>query len=210
MKKLLYIALTVAAVQLSASPAQAQQHRLWYNRPAATWTQALPVGNGTMGAMVFGLPAVERVQLNEETIWAGGPNQVLNPKARNALPKVRQLLFEGKYAEAQELANQEVMPVGAGQNMGMPFQPFGDLYVAMPGHAAYSRYERWLDIDNARSVVNELKKVGIAARIEVINREGNTLYRVVYSGQPKSRKEADELAARIKNRTRIDARVVQQ
>ena len=71
-------------------------YQLWYDRPAMTWTQALPVGNGTMGGMVYGTPAVERIQLNEETIWAGQPNQVLNKHAREYLPRVRQLIFEGK------------------------------------------------------------------------------------------------------------------
>ena len=131
----------------------AQEHRLWYDRPAQTWTQALPIGNGTMGGMVYGTPAVERIQLNEETIWAGQPNQVMNPEAKEYLPKVRQLIFEGRYKEAEQLANEKVMPFGAGQNMGMPYQPFGDLYIAMPGHADYSNYERLLDIDNARSIV---------------------------------------------------------
>ena len=133
--------------------AVAQQHRLWYNQPAQTWTQALPIGNGVMGGMVFGTPAVEHIQINEETIWAGQPNNVVNPNAKKALPEVRQLIFEGKYKEAQDLANAQVMPQAAGKNMGMPFQPFGDLYIAMPGHADYQNYERWLDLDNAKSVV---------------------------------------------------------
>lgn len=128
-------------------------HQLWYDRPAMTWTQALPIGNGTMGGMVYGTPAVERIQLNEETIWAGQPNQVCNPAAKENLPKVRQLIFEGKYKEAEKLANEKVMPLGANQNCGMPYQPFGDLWIAMPGHANYTEYERLLDLDNARSVV---------------------------------------------------------
>ena len=149
MKKLILLSLIVV-VSISLC---AREHRLWYDRPAQTWTQALPIGNGTMGGMVFGTPAVERIQLNEETIWAGQPNRVLNPDAKEYLPKVRQLIFEGHYKEAELLANEKVMPVGAGQNMGMPYQPFGDLYIAMPGHADYSNYERLLDIDNARSIV---------------------------------------------------------
>ena len=128
-------------------------YQLWYDRPAMTWTQALPIGNGTMGGMVYGTPAVERIQLNEETIWAGQPNQVCNPAAKENLPKVRQLIFEGKYKEAEKLANEKVMPLGANQNCGMPYQPFGDLWIAMPGHANYTDYERLLDLDNARSVV---------------------------------------------------------
>ena len=131
----------------------AREYRLWYNQPAMTWTQALPVGNGVIGGMVFGTPAVEHIQLNEETLWAGQPNQVVNPNAREALPRVRQLIFEGKYKEAQQLANEKVMPNAVGQNMGMPYQPFGDLYIAMPGHADYQDYERWLDLDHAKSVV---------------------------------------------------------
>ncbi len=133
--------------------AVAQQYRLWYDQPAQTWTQALPIGNGVMGGMVFGTPAVEHIQLNEETIWAGQPNNVVNPHAKEALPEVRQLIFEGKYKEAQALADAKVMPRAVDKNMGMPYQPFGDLYIAMPGHANYQNYERWLDLDNAKSVV---------------------------------------------------------
>ena len=147
--------------------AVAQQHRLWYNQPAQTWTQALPVGNGVIGGMVFGTPAVEHIQLNEETIWAGQPNNVVNPNAKKALPEVRQLIFEGKYKEAQDLANAQVMPNAAGQNMGMPYQPFGDLYIAMPGHADYQNYERWLDLDNAKSIVR-YKVDGVEYEREVI------------------------------------------
>ena len=131
----------------------AQSYRLWYDQPAMTWTQALPVGNGVMGGMVFGTPAVEHIQLNEETLWAGQPNNVINPNAKAALPKVRQLIFNGQYKEAQEVANAEVMPNAVGKNMGTPFQPFGDLYIAMPGHAEYTDYERWLDLGHAKTVV---------------------------------------------------------
>jgi alpha-L-fucosidase 2 len=65
----------------------AAQHRLWYDRPAQTWTQALPVGNGVIGGMVYGMPAVEHIALNEETIWAGQPNNVVNPNAKQALQR---------------------------------------------------------------------------------------------------------------------------
>ena len=138
---------------LVAVNAHAREYRLWYQRPAQTWTQALPVGNGVMGGMVFGTPAMERIQLNEETIWAGQPNEVLHPEARTYLPQVRQLIFDGRYAEAQKLADEKVMPAGVDQNKGMPFQPFGDLFIAMHGHADYSDYERLLDLDNARCIV---------------------------------------------------------
>jgi len=152
MKRLSLITIALILTSLPLSIARAQ-HRLWYDQPAMTWTQALPVGNGVIGGMVFGTPGVEHIQLNEETIWAGQPNNVVNPNARQALPEVRKLIFEGKYKEAQDLANAKVMPNAAGKNMGMPFQPFGDVYIAMPGHANYTDYERWLDLDNAKSVV---------------------------------------------------------
>ncbi|MBQ9231541.1 MAG: glycoside hydrolase family 95 protein [Prevotella sp.] len=149
MRKLISVIMGVMVFMTTS----AHEYRLWYDRPAKTWTQALPIGNGVMGGMVFGTPSVERIQLNEETIWAGQPNSVCHPEAKEYLPKVRQLIFEGKYKEAQELANQKVMPVGAGQNSGMPYQPFGDLYIAMAGGADYTNYERLLDLDNARSIV---------------------------------------------------------
>ncbi len=148
MKRIVFTTLLTACCLFVAA-----QYRLWYDQPAQTWTQALPVGNGVIGGMVFGTPAVEHIQLNEETIWAGQPNNVVNPNAKETLPEVRRLIFEGKYKEAQELANAKVMPLAAGKNMGMPYQPFGDLYIAMPGHADYTDYERWLDLDNAQSVV---------------------------------------------------------
>ena len=151
MKRLALIIISLI-LYLSFTPVRAQ-YRLWYDQPAMTWTQALPIGNGVMGGMVFGTPAVEHVQLNEETIWAGQPNNVVNPQARAVLGRVRQLIFEGKYKEAQDLANAEVMPNAVGQNMGMPYQPFGDLYIAMPGHADYQNYERWLDLDNGKTIV---------------------------------------------------------
>ena len=160
----LLTALCLAALTLSA---QAREYKLWYDRPAQTWTQALPVGNGTMGAMVFGRPAVERIQLNEETIWAGQPNQVLNKHAREYLPRVRQLIFEGKYQEAQDLATSRLMPVGDDQNCGMPYQPFGDLYVSMPGHAAYTNYRRELSLDEAVTTVT-YDVGGVSFRREVI------------------------------------------
>ena len=149
MKRILLTAISLCIVHY----ALCIEYRLWYDQPAMTWTQALPIGNGVMGGMVFGTPAVEHIQLNEETIWAGQPNNIINPNAKTALPEVRRLIFEGKYKEAQDLANAQVMPNAVGQNMGMPYQPFGDLYIAMPGHADYQNYERWLDLDNAKSVV---------------------------------------------------------
>lgn len=152
MKRIFY--LIVLALGGALSPAAgAQVYRLWYDSPAMTWTQALPLGNGKLGAMVYGNPGVERIQLNEETIWAGQPNTNLNPEAKDYLPQVRELVLAGKYKEAQALANAHVMP-GANYNSGMPFQPFGELLVAFGGQGSYTDYSRQLDLSTARVQVD--------------------------------------------------------
>src|SRR5208282_656964 len=101
---------TMAEIQFlgSASP-PAEPLSLWYRQPAGVWLQALANGNGQIGAMVFGGVNQERLQLNDDTLWAGGPYDPVNPNAKAALPEVRKLVLEGKYAEAQKLANQELM-----------------------------------------------------------------------------------------------------
>ena len=124
--------------------AHGQSYKLWYDRPASTWTEALPLGNGRLGAMVFGNPAIEQIQLNEETLWAGQPNNNPNPEALEYLPKIRDLVFAGKYVEAQDLATEKVM---SKTNSGMPYQAFGDLRLSFPGHGAYTNYSRELDLD---------------------------------------------------------------
>lgn len=120
--------------------------RLWYRQPAATWTEALPVGNGRLGAMVFGGMETERLQLNEGTLWAGGPYDPVNPKAREALPKVRDLVFAGKVAEAEALTNAALLGQPKTQ---MPYQALGTLILRFPGLAAPGDYRRELDLDSA-------------------------------------------------------------
>src|SRR5688572_31902562 len=83
--------------------------QLWYRRPAEVWTEALPIGNGRLGAMIFGGVARERLQLNEDTLFAGGPYDPSNPEALEALPQVRALIAEGKYVEAQNLTAAKMM-----------------------------------------------------------------------------------------------------
>ncbi|MGN1375882.1 MAG: glycosyl hydrolase family 95 catalytic domain-containing protein, partial [Prevotella sp.] len=124
-------------------------HILCYNTPATMWTEALPIGNSRLGAMIYGIPSSERLQLNEETIWAGRPNNNANPEALEYLPKVRQLVWEGKYKEAQDLATKHVQ---ANTNNGMPFQPFGDLYISFPDVEGYDNYYRELSLDSARAI----------------------------------------------------------
>jgi alpha-L-fucosidase 2 len=80
---------------------------LWYRQPARAWTEALPIGNGRLGAMVFGHVTSERIQLNEDTLWGGGPYDPVNPQAKAALPQVRQMVFDGQYRQAGNLINQQ-------------------------------------------------------------------------------------------------------
>ncbi|HET9571273.1 MAG TPA: glycoside hydrolase family 95 protein [Bacteroidales bacterium] len=120
--------------------------RLWYDKPAADWNAALPIGNGTLAAMIFGGPAVERLQLNEGTVWAGSPNNNLNPEALAALPKIRELIFANKNLEAMNMATAKII---SPTNSGMPYQSMGDLYLSFPGHNGYKSYTRDLNISNA-------------------------------------------------------------
>ena len=119
---------------------------LWYRRPAAQWVEALPVGNGRLGAMVFGDVSHERLQLNEDTLWAGGPYDPNSPDALAALPEVRRLIFGGKYAEAADLIGQKMMARPLRQ---MPYETVGDLLLTFPDVVAVADYRRDLNLDTA-------------------------------------------------------------
>jgi alpha-L-fucosidase 2 len=118
---------------------------LWYQQPAVKWEEALPVGNGRLGAMVFGGTSEERLQLNESTLWGGLPHDYSNPEAGQRLAELRRLIFEGKIREAEKL----------GQTMlgrplcQRPYQPLGDLRLRFPGHEKVEQYVRNLDLDQA-------------------------------------------------------------
>ena len=120
--------------------------KLWYTNPAKQWVEALPVGNGRLGAMVYGDPAKEVIQLNENTVWAGSPYRNDNPEAKEVLSEVRKLIFEGKYKEAQDIINQKFI---SKISNGMPYEIMGNLRLIFPGHENYSDYYRELDIEKA-------------------------------------------------------------
>ena len=122
---------------------EASECRLWYRRPAANWTEALPVGNGHMGAMVFGGAPECRIQFNEHTVWTGFPRSYAHTNAVAALPEIRRLLFAGKQREAEELAMRDFMSVPLRQEK---YQPCGDLFVALDGVASVTDYERQLGL----------------------------------------------------------------
>ena len=144
-----------ALSDLSALTARARARRrgaaaedllLWYDGPAREWTEALPVGNGRLGAMVFGGVEEERLQLNEETLYGGGPYDPNNPEALAALPEARRLIFEGRYREAHDLIERRMMARPVKQ---MPYQPVGDLFLKFPGLGGVAEYRRELDLDSA-------------------------------------------------------------
>ncbi|MDR2840155.1 MAG: glycoside hydrolase family 95 protein [Paludibacter sp.] len=141
----------VISLSLTITQNTFAQQKLWYNTPAADWNAALPLGNGRLGAMIYGTPAVEHIQLNEETVWAGSPNSNARPLETGVLEQVRRMIFEGKFVEAENLATQKIM---ANTNHGMPYQILGDLYIAFDGSSNYSDYYRDLNIENATASVS--------------------------------------------------------
>ncbi len=142
---LLYLCFSLAMIG-GANAQSDSLLKLWYDHPAKRWVEALPIGNGRLGAMVYGDPCKETVQLNEITVWGGQPNRNDNPDAREALPEVRRLVFAGKYKEAQDLVNQKVI---SKISQGMPYQTVGNLRLVFPGHEHYTDYYRELNIAEA-------------------------------------------------------------
>ncbi|WP_103352213.1 glycoside hydrolase N-terminal domain-containing protein [Amycolatopsis sp. CA-128772] len=146
---------TATARAGSAAPADvraAGDLALWYDKPAGTeWLRALPIGNGRLGAMVFGNTDTERLQLNEDTVWAGGPHDYSNPQGAAALAQIRQLVFANQWTQAQSLIDQKLLGNPAAQQ---PYQPVGTLALTFPGGGAISSYQRWLDLTTATTVVS--------------------------------------------------------
>ena len=142
-KSLLFAAVTILSLSCSS---QDSDLKLWYDAPAKQWTDALPLGNGRLGAMVFGTPAQERIQINEETIWGGGPHNNVNYAAKDGLEQIRQALWEGRRSDAQALCDEYISSKSA---HGMPYQTAGSLMLDFDGMADFTDYYRELDIERA-------------------------------------------------------------
>ena len=149
--------LVCAAVSLSDVDGMPSDRTLWYDRPADKWTEALPIGNGRLGAMVFGKTADERIQLNEDTFWSGRPHDYTHPEARKHLDEVRKLIFEGRHAEAHKLADAHLM--GSPRNL-QAYQTLGDLRLIFPGHEQVTDYRFELNLDEA--IVRVTYRIGVA------------------------------------------------
>ena len=137
--------------------------KLWYKQPAADWNEALPIGNGRLAGMVFGGINLEKIQINEETIWAGEYRDRVNPLAGENLLKVRQLLFDGKPKEAELLADSTIMAI---PRRMPPYQPLGDLILRFKGQRDITCYRRTLDLSSAiASVTYKSGKANITREV---------------------------------------------
>ena len=170
------------AILLAAAAAFAQQSplTLWYNQPAVLWTDALPVGNGQMGAMIFGGAVHERIQFNQHTVWTGEPHDYAHKGAAQSLAKIRELLWAGKQKEAEDLAMREFMSEPLHQKA---YQAFGDLSIEMP-EGEIAGYRRWLDLDTGVASVEFIQN-GIAYRRDVFaSYPGNVIVVRLSSSKP--------------------------
>src|SRR3954447_6180088 len=121
--------------------------KLWYKQPSGnTWENALPIGNGRLGAMVYGNVEKETIQLNEHTVWSGSPNRNDNPLAIDSLDAIRKLIFEGKQKDAERMANRAII---SKKSHGQKFEPVGSLQLTFNGQNNFSNYYRELDIERA-------------------------------------------------------------
>jgi alpha-L-fucosidase 2 len=160
-----------AALALTAMPGWAQDAApdapspltLWYDRPATDWVEALPIGNGRIGGMVFGGITSERIQLNEDSLFSGGPYDADNPEAAAAIPEIRRLIFAGRYAEGERLADAKAMAKPLRQ---MSYQPVGDLMLLFPGLENAREYRRELDLDGA--IARTRFRVGSAVHVREV------------------------------------------
>lgn len=150
---------------VDAGNSEAGRLVLFYDKPAAEWTEAIPVGNGRLGAMVFGRTANERIQFNEDTFWGGAPYNPVNPQADESLPRARQLVFEGKAEQAQKLIDEKMMAVPSYQ---AAYQPAGELYLVFPGHGRASNYKRKLYLNTAVATI-EYEVVDVHFRRQIFS-----------------------------------------
>jgi len=141
------ICASVAALWLSA--AYAAEFVMVYDAPAGTWNEALPLGNGRLGAMVFGGAGTERLQLNEDTLWDGRPDYMLQPKLKGLVPQIRELIFAGREQEAVDLFRKETKGFVSRRNTSEAYQTLGSLVLRFEGHDLPSAYRRTLSLEEA-------------------------------------------------------------
>ena len=201
--------LTTLLLMVTGVVLQAQDHRLWYSKPAAHWLEALPVGNSKLGAMVYGGTGVETLQLNEETFWSGGPHENNSSESLEHLPEVQRLIFEGRERDAASLIDKYFVK---GPH-GMRYLPVGNIQLDF-GHQQVEDYERELNLGNAlastsyiykgihytRTVFASQADDAIIVRIEA-DKKGALSFTVGFDGQLQAEKLVSngQLIARVKN-----------
>ena len=164
------LSMTAAPATAATIPAEVQDDPnpmiLWYRRPAEEWLEALAVGNGRLGAMVYGGVQTERLQLNEDSIWAGGPHDYADPDAYKVVERIRSLIVEEKWLEAQRLADERFMGRPTEQ---MQYQPIGDLELSFPTLTEEATdYLRTLDLRQAVTTTS-FTSAGVNYRREVFS-----------------------------------------
>ncbi len=152
LNRILFTALAFFPFGILLAAGQGDDLKIWLTRPADTWENALPVGNGRLGAMVFGGIQAERLQLNEETVWTGEVKDYHNPRSLEALQEVRRLIFEDRYEEAERLAQAGIM--GTKDEFLHSYQTLGDLRLFFPSYRNVTDYRRELDIEKAVAEVS--------------------------------------------------------
>ncbi len=157
--------ISIFLLSLNDSTAQGGKLKMWYDKPAGVWNEALPVGNGRLAVMVFGDPLKDKLQLNEGTFWSGGPSRNDNPNGALGLDSIQQLLFKGEYQQAGVLSNKYLT---AKQLHGSKFQCIGDLNLNFKVDSNYTEYYRELDLENAL-FTSTFKSNGVTYRREVFS-----------------------------------------
>ena len=197
------LAVASGAILAAGGPSStaADAMTLWYTKPAEKWVEALPIGNGRLGAMVFGGVERERIQMNEDTIWDGYRRDPANPASLKALPDIRRLLFEGKNDEAMKLAGKTMMGIPQGVKS---YQPLGDLILEMPGLKAGEGYRRELNLDTAVATTR-FQADGVTYTREVFASTPDNVHR-----SPPGRRQAGEHHRAPETRTREGRHVHQR
>jgi alpha-L-fucosidase 2 len=186
-----------AAVSGEADPGE---WLLWYRQPARSWTEALPLGSGRLGAMVFGGIEAERLQLNEDTLWSGAPRDWNNQQASEYLPEVRRLVAEEKYHEADQVCRKMQGPYNES------YLPLGNLYLKFPGMRGTTNYRRELDLDSALSRVT-FTSGGIAYTREVFSSAADQVIVVrLLADQPGQIRFIASLDSPIRSSSRVEGK----
>jgi len=150
MKELIIITfLTILTTSCIAEKDELEEAEIWFNQPAANWNEAIPIGNGTLGGMVYGGIESDTIKINEETLWSGGPRDLQNYKAIKYLPKIRQLLLDKKNRKAEKLINSKMLG-----EYNESYMPMGDLVINSHINGTVENYKRQLDLAHGLVTVN--------------------------------------------------------